>query len=136
MRISDWSSDVCSSDLYGVVSADNRLLHVTEIELPGARLPHDSWITEHYTILHDLPLFWDPELIARGKKKLTFDRSLKSRFGVIPRPGKGAEISWFEFEPTYMPQHVNAWAAGAEIVAHGFSLDVPLPAVPAGTHSA
>jgi len=121
---------------YGVVSADNRLLHVTEIELPGARLPHDSWITEHYTILHDLPLFWDPELIARGKKKLTFDRSLKSRFGVIPRHGKGDEIRWFEFEPTYMLHTVNAWEAGDEIVAYGFSLEIPVPEVPAGTPSA
>src|SRR3546814_4952869 len=81
-------------------------------------------------------LFRSPELIARGKKKLTFDRSLKSRFGVIPRHGKGDEIRWFEFEPTYMLHTVNAWEAGDEIVAYGFSLEIPVPEVPAGTPSA
>src|SRR3546814_6251269 len=63
-------------------------------------------------------------------------RSLKSRFGVIPRHGKGDEIRWFEFEPTYMLHTVNAWEAGAEIVAYGFSLEIPVPEVPAGTPSA
>ncbi|GLS99770.1 carotenoid cleavage dioxygenase [Sphingobium jiangsuense] len=120
---------------YGVVSPDNRLLTVTEIELPGARLPHDSWITEQYTVLHDLPLFWDPQLIEQGKKKLSFDRSMRTRFGVIPRYGKGDEIRWFEFEPTYMLHTVNAWEEGDEIVAYGFSLEVPVPEVPEGTPS-
>ncbi len=41
---------------YGVVGPDNKLICSTEIDLPGPRLPHDSWITENYTILHDLPI--------------------------------------------------------------------------------
>src|SRR3546814_2993248 len=31
---------------------------------------------------------------------------------------------------------VNAWEAGDEIVAYGFSLEIPVPEVPAGTPSA
>src|SRR3546814_6808508 len=33
MRISDWSSDVCSSDLAVVIAAMQRLLHPIDIEL-------------------------------------------------------------------------------------------------------
>ncbi|AMR77931.1 hypothetical protein A2G96_09365 [Cupriavidus nantongensis] len=31
------------------------------IELPGPRWPHDLGMTENYCVLHDLPLFFDPE---------------------------------------------------------------------------
>ncbi|MBL8649938.1 carotenoid oxygenase family protein [Sphingopyxis granuli] len=120
---------------YGVVSADGELLCSTEIELPGPRLPHDCWITENYTILHDMPLFWDPEALARGRKKLVLDRSMKTRFGVIPRHGSNKDIRWFEFEPTYMLHTGNAWEQGDEIVAYGFPQLTPIPDVPAGTAS-
>ena len=36
---------------YGVVSADGVLKHFVPIPLPGARMPHDMWITENYSIL-------------------------------------------------------------------------------------
>lgn len=36
---------------YGVVDADDRLVHYGEVELPGPRLPHDLAFTENYTIL-------------------------------------------------------------------------------------
>ena len=39
----------------------NRLVHYVPIELPGPRLPHDMAYTEHYAILNDMPLFWEPE---------------------------------------------------------------------------
>ena len=37
-----------------------------DVPLPGPRLPHDMAFTEHYAILNDCPLFWDPELLAQG----------------------------------------------------------------------
>ena len=121
---------------YGVVDRDNQLSSVTNIELPGPRLPHDSWITENYTLLHDLPLYWDPDLLAIGKKKLKFDRDMPSRFGVIPRYGSGSDIRWFECEPTYMLHTVNAWEDGDEIVAFGFKQLTPIPDIPRETPSA
>lgn len=118
---------------YGVANPDGSLNFSTEIELPGSRLPHDSWTTEHYTILHDLPLFWDPDLLKVGRKKLTFDRDMPSRFGVIPRYGKGNEIRWFEAKPTYILHTTLAWEEGDEIIAYAFSLLNPIPKIPAGT---
>ena len=51
---------------YGVVDAGNHLVHYVPVDLPGPRLPHDMAFTEHYAILNDMPLFWEPDLIARG----------------------------------------------------------------------
>ena len=121
---------------YGVIDRDNQLVCATAVELPGPRLPHDSWMTENYTVLHDLPLYWDPALLAVGKKKLTFNKDMASRFGVIPRYGSGADIRWFDCEPTYMLHTVNAWEEGDEIVAFGFKQLTPIPEIPRDTPSA
>jgi len=101
---------------YGVLAPDGSLKHFTPIDLPGARLPHDMAITENYTILHDLPLFWDPELLQRGIHKVTFFPELPSRFGVLPRYGDGKDIKWFETDPCYIYHVVNAWEEGDEVV--------------------
>ena len=37
------------------------------VPLPGPRLPHDMAFTEHYAILNDCPLFWDPEADRQGR---------------------------------------------------------------------
>ena len=112
---------------YGVVDANGHLSNHTEIELPGARLPHTLAITRNYTILMDLPLFWDPELLKQDAHKVQFHPDLPSRFGVIPRHGSGSEIRWFEAEPTYIYHIVNAWEDGDRIVLDGCKLGHPEP---------
>ncbi len=112
---------------YGVFDAHGRLSHFTPIELPGPRLPHTLAITENHTILMDLPLFWDPELLKQDAHKVTFYPELPSRFGVIPRHGSGDSIRWFEAEPTYIYHIINAWEAGDEIVLDTCRLGHPEP---------
>src|SRR3546814_5192141 len=55
MRISDWSSDVCSSDLAALRKA-----------------MEDRWIPEMQSLLsiadHDLPLLWDADFLFRARK--------------------------------------------------------------------
>ena len=87
---------------YGVVDADDKLVHYTDVPLPGPRLPHDMAFTENYAILNDLPLFWDPRLLERNVHLPRFHPDLPSRFAVIPRRGDTGEIRWFEAEPTYV----------------------------------
>jgi len=101
---------------YGVVGADGLVTHVTGIDLPGARLPHDMGITEHYSILMDLPLVQDQEARRNGKYRIFYDRELISRFAVLPRYGDGSSVRWFEAEPCYIYHVINAWEAGQEIV--------------------
>ncbi|MGI8817097.1 MAG: carotenoid oxygenase family protein [Pseudonocardia sp.] len=100
---------------YGVVGSAGAIVHETSIELPGPRLPHDMAITEHYSILMDLPLVADPEAARHGRHKIVFDRELPARFAVLPRHGSGADVRWFEAEPCYIYHVVNAWESGRTI---------------------
>ncbi len=101
---------------YGVVAADGTVKNHVPIELPGPRLPHDMAITEHYSILHDLPLFHDEAAMALGRHKLRFHPEMPTRFGVIPRHGAAHDIRWFEFSPCFLYHVVNAWEEGDEVV--------------------
>ncbi|WP_354695203.1 carotenoid oxygenase family protein [Elongatibacter sediminis] len=112
---------------YGVIDAAGSLTHFTPIELPGPRLPHSLAITENHTILMDLPLFWDPELLRQDAHKVTFHPDMPSRFGVIPRHGSGDAIRWFEAEPTYIYHVINAWEDGPWVIMDGCRLGHPEP---------
>jgi carotenoid cleavage dioxygenase-like enzyme len=101
---------------YSVVSGAGELTHHEAIEVPGPRLPHDMAFTERYSLLMDLPLFWDPELLKRGVHKVTFFPELPSRFGILPRYGQNADVKWFEASPCYIYHVVNAWEDGDEVV--------------------
>lgn len=119
---------------YGVVSPGGTLWS-TPIEVPGARLFHDIAITPNHTILLDLPMLWDPIKLAQGKRRVRFDRSLPSRFGIIPRHGEGHTIRWFEGEPCYIYHTVNAWeetteSGGTRVVMIACKIDDPIPRVP------
>ncbi|MBN6037165.1 carotenoid oxygenase family protein [Amycolatopsis sp. 195334CR] len=118
---------------YGVVSADGRVVHTTEVALPGPRLPHDMAITANYAVLMDLPLLQDAEAARHGRHKLVFDRSLPARFGVLPRYGTGDQVRWFEASPCYIYHVVNSWEAGEEIVLDVCRVSRPQPRADART---
>ena len=104
---------------YGVIGPDRKLKHKIEIPLPGPRLPHDMAVTEHYTILHDFPLWPDEEALKANRYKIRFHADQPSRFAVVPRYGEQKDIRWFEAKPGYMLHVVNAWEEGHEIVMVG-----------------
>jgi carotenoid cleavage dioxygenase len=112
---------------YGVIGADGKAVTTTEIELPGPRLPHDMAITEHFAVLMDLPLVQDVRAANQGRHKLHFDRSMPSRFGVLPRYGNGSQIRWFEASPCYIYHVVNAWEQGEEVVLDVCRVRKPAP---------
>ena len=105
---------------YGVVSREGELTDYVDIPLPGPRLPHDMAFTENWSILNDLPLFWDPEALAEGHYSNRFHRDLPSRFALIPRHGTTADIRWFEADPTFVLHWINAYEDGDEVVLDGF----------------
>ena len=70
---------------YGVLNKKSELVNFTEIDLPGARLPHSMAFTTNYSILMDLPMFWDPKLLKEDIHKVTFYPEIQSRFGVLKR---------------------------------------------------
>ena len=94
---------------YGVVRPDGTV-HLAEIDLPGPRRPHDLGLTKNYAILHDFPVFFDPEFFKKtGKRVPLFHRDVPTRYGVIPRFGTNEDVRWFEFGPCYMLHVVSAW---------------------------
>ena len=113
---------------YGVVSPDNRLVHYVPIPLPGPRLPHDMAFTRNYSILADLPLFWDPKLLEKGFHANRFYPDLPTRFAILPRYGGPESIRWFEAEPTFVLHWMNAYEEGDEIVLDGYFQENPSPA--------
>lgn len=114
---------------YGVVDGSGELVHATPIELPGPRQPHDMAITETYAILMDLSLFADPEALKVGRYRVEFHPEVPSRFGLLPRRGRGDEIRWFEAQPCYVYHVVNAWDDGDEVVLVGCRVKDPQPQV-------
>lgn len=112
---------------YGVVGADNKLKHYIPIELPGPRLPHDMAFTKKYSILNDMPLFWDPELLKQNVHAVQFFPELPTRFAIVPRFGNLEDIMWFEAEPTYTLHWLNAYEEGDEIILDGYYQEQPMP---------
>ncbi|MCV6626550.1 MAG: carotenoid oxygenase family protein [Cellvibrionaceae bacterium] len=101
---------------YGVVSKEGKLVHHVPIELPGSRLMHDMGATEHYSILHDVPVYYDQDAKKAGRHKIRFDSSLPIKFGVIPRFGESDSIRWFEFSSCFVYHVINCWEEGDEVV--------------------
>lgn len=112
---------------YGVVGPDNKLKHYIPIELPGPRLPHDMAFTRNYSIMADLPLFWDADILAKGRHAARFHPDMPTRFAIVPRYGQPGDIRWFEAEPTYVLHWMNAWEEGDEIVLDGYFQENPSP---------
>jgi carotenoid cleavage dioxygenase-like enzyme len=112
---------------YGVVGRDGRLKHYVPIPLPGPRLPHDMAFTTNWSILPDLPLFWDPTLLEKGYHANRFHPDLPTRFALIPRFGGPADVRWFEAAPTYVLHWGNAYEEGDEVVLDGYFQEDPAP---------
>jgi carotenoid cleavage dioxygenase-like enzyme len=112
---------------YGVVDRTGRLTHYVPIPLPGPRLPHDMTFSEHWSILSDLPLFWDAELLKRDIHAARMHDNLPSRFALIPRHGQVSDIRWFEATPTFILHYLNAYEEGDEVVMDAYFQEDPMP---------
>ena len=112
---------------YGVVDAQGLLAHYIPVPLPGPRLPHDMAFSEHWSIVNDLPLFWDADLLKRGIHAARMHDGVPARFGLIPRHGQPEQIRWFEAAPTYILHFLNAYEDGDEVVMDAYFQDNPQP---------
>ncbi|MBS0408320.1 MAG: carotenoid oxygenase family protein [Proteobacteria bacterium] len=112
---------------YGVVGADNRLKTYIPVPLPGPRLPHDMAFSEHWSILNDLPVFWDAELLKRNIHAVRLHEGLPSRFALVPRHGRTEDIRWFEAAPTYVLHWLNAYEEDDEVILDGYFQEEPMP---------
>ena len=113
---------------YGVVGPDGVVRHFVGIDLPGPRLPHDMAITEHHSILMDLPLVTDPEAARAGRHKLLLRPRHAEPLRRASRATASADdVRWFEADPCYIYHSVNAREEGDEIVLDVCRVKQPEP---------
>lgn len=112
---------------YGVVDPDGKLATYIPVPLPGPRLPHDMIFTRNWSILNDLPVFWDAELLKRNIHAVRLHEGLPSRFALIPRHGTTDQIRWFDAAPTYVLHWLNAYEDGDEVIVDGYFQENPTP---------
>jgi carotenoid cleavage dioxygenase-like enzyme len=110
---------------YGLINGKGELEFTTAIDVPGPRLFHDIAITQNHTIFLDLPMLWDKTALSTGKRRISFDKGLPSRYGIIPR--HGGEVKWFEGPSCYVYHTINAYEVEDEIVMTGCRIDNPIP---------
>lgn len=112
---------------YGVADAQGRLTHWVPIDVPAPSFFHDLAITKNYTILLDLPMLWDPVKLAQGKRRISFNPELPTRFGVLPRHAERDEVQWFSVPSCYIYHTINAYEDGDSIVMTACRVENPLP---------
>ena len=104
---------------YGVISKEDNLVHYVPIDLPGPRWPHDIGMTKNYSVLHDLPFFFDPELLKKGIRKGGFHKDVPARFGIIPRFGRSEDVKWFEAKSAWVMHLTNCYEDGDWVIQDG-----------------
>ncbi|TRW15262.1 carotenoid oxygenase family protein [Glacieibacterium frigidum] len=122
---------------YGVVDAAGKLTNYIPVPLPGPRLPHDMIFSQNWSILNDLPVFWDQELLKnRNVHAVRLHEDVPARFALVPRHGRTEDIRWFEAAPTYVLHFLNAYEEGDEVVVDGYfqTNPTPKPLADAGAH--
>lgn len=104
---------------HSVVKADGSHSPSFKTPIPGISRPkmmHDFACSLHHSIILDLPLTMDPMNIVLAQPMLNFNRSLKSRFAILPRyyDGSNADhVKWFEDpEPSLIFHTADSWDEG------------------------
>ncbi len=120
---------------YGMADASGNLKFDIDIQLDGARSPHDMGLTENYAILHDLPFYHDAEILrSHGRRVMGFHRDQPARFGLIDRFGRSPTVQWFECEPCYILHISNSWEEGDWVHMVGCRQEDPMPVKHAKDH--
>lgn len=92
---------------YHRLSAAGELVESREIEVPAGTMMHDFAITENYVVWLDLPVVFDPALLARGGMPMRWSDTYGARLGLMRRDAAG-EVRWFDVDPCYVFHVGNA----------------------------
>jgi carotenoid cleavage dioxygenase len=101
---------------YSVVSASGELLRTVPIDIPTGVMIHDCAVTEHYTLLLDLPVTFNLEAMTTAEPLLNWNPDNGARIGIVPRHGTNDDVTWFAIPPCYVFHTTNAYEDGDEVV--------------------
>lgn len=102
---------------FSVVSAKGELLRTTPVELKRPTMMHDFALTANYLIFPEQPETFDLKRAIAGKMPWHFDPKLPTRFGLVPRTGKG-ETRWFTAEAGYFFHTLAAFEDGDAVLLY------------------
>jgi carotenoid cleavage dioxygenase len=102
---------------HGVVDPNGNLVSSMDINIPQPVMMHDFGMTEHYSIIMDLPLIFQQENVVMGKSLFAYNETRPSRFGIFPHKETSEKnIKWFEAQPCWIFHTCNSWEEGDEVV--------------------
>ncbi|MEM9613673.1 MAG: carotenoid oxygenase family protein [Actinomycetota bacterium] len=98
-----------SNALYLRLNSDGELLNRVQVPLTGATQIHDMSITEHFAVIYDLNVIFDPDMLERTTLPIAWAPDKPARVGLLPKDGTAADVRWFEVEPCYVYHPLNAY---------------------------
>jgi carotenoid cleavage dioxygenase len=102
---------------YHVVDAAGALTRTEEIAVGGPIMVHDMALTEQWVVAFDLPVVFDFELVAQGRRfPYRWDATYQARVGLMPRNGSGADTVWIDVDPCYTYHPLNAYDEDGRVV--------------------
>ncbi len=94
---------------YVVVGTDGAVRKTVDVPVPGKPMVHNCAITENYFVLFDLPVTFDPQMVAEGALPYRWNPDYGARVGLLPREGEAADVVWCDVEPCYVYHPMNSY---------------------------
>ncbi|MBK6510976.1 MAG: carotenoid oxygenase family protein [Haliea sp.] len=98
-----------------VADRDGNLIKDEMIEAPFPSFAHDFFVTEKYVVFPVYPLVFSLERAIAGGIPMAWEPERGAHFGVMPRAGSAADVTWHNMDPRWSFHMVNAWDEGDTI---------------------
>jgi carotenoid cleavage oxygenase len=96
---------------YHVVDPSGKWARTEAIDLPRSVMIHDFGVTATKVVWLDLPVVFDPDLVASHPFPYVWRPEHGARVGMMPRSGGNADVTWFDLDPCYVYHVLNAYDA-------------------------
>ncbi|MEO6151626.1 MAG: carotenoid oxygenase family protein [Croceibacterium sp.] len=113
-------ADGLASDALWVYRLDSRGVVKQEIRtrVPYVSIMHDMALTQKHMIFPFAGYVTSPERLESGKVHWGWDKTQRSRIGVLPRDGEAKDMRWFEGPLRCMMHTFNAHDEGHKVVLY------------------
>lgn len=103
--------------LYHEISPEGQVVRTEQLDVGGPVMVHETGLTERWVIVLDLPVTFDADLLAQGRRlPYSWDPEYTPRVGLMPRSGTSADTIWIEVEPCYVFHTLNCYDDGDQVV--------------------
>ncbi|MFK8049838.1 MAG: carotenoid oxygenase family protein [Halioglobus sp.] len=98
-----------------VADKNGNLIKDEMIQAPFPSFVHDFFVTENYVVFPIFPLAFDMARAINGGVPMAWEPDRGTHFGVMPRNGTAADVTWHSMEARWSFHMMNAWENGDEI---------------------